>query len=505
MDASQKCLDLIKEFEGIFLKAYLDPVGIPTIGYGTVRYPNGALVRMGDTISLAEAEAFMRFECEEVSQKMEDITRGIALNQNQWDALVSFCYNLGTGALAESTLLRKLKAGDVTGAAAEFPRWNKATENGVKKELPGLTRRRAAEQALFQSKAAPAKPLEPSVSDEETVVSAKGYRDGDLDVVAGFSAKDKALTILELEDARPETLIAALRTFPKLAAFTFAPSGETVPDGPRARFSGLARPLPKTRGAPRLRRDLLMFGSTDSEDQEGSDVRNLQDRLAELGYYKGPIDGIFGVLTDAAAREFQEEFFGRAEADGLVGPITWKKLWGEAKPASPEVDPGTASSKTYLRLTRTEARDAFGCVVLILAYYKDGVLKGTLEVCSGQARKQIFRPGKQSPTGSMEPLPEGKWRIGDIEWAAGKDNFSGAIWNNGLGPAKIRLDYESPGTTPRSAIEIHIDWNRPTAPGTAGCIGLQNISDFRTLVGWLRETDPRDLFVDWSLGTCPQP
>jgi lysozyme len=69
------------------------------------------------------------------------------------------------------------------------------------------------------------------------------------------------------------------------------------------------------------------------------------------------------------------------------------------------------------------------------------------------------------------------------------------------------MDYRGPDTTERSAIEIHIDWNRRNArgAGTAGCIGIHNVADFKTLVGWLRETDPRDVFVDWGLGTCPQP
>ena len=110
-------------------------------------------------------------------------------------------------------------------------------------------------------------------------------------------------------------------------------------------------------------------------------------------------------------------------------------------------------------------------------------------------------------SGSFEPLPEGKWSLHDIEWRDGRDNYGGKVWNSGLGPAKIRLDYKEPGMTQRSAIEIHIDWNRrhERGAGTAGCIGIHNVADFKILVGWLRETNPRDLFVDWGLGTCPQP
>ena len=148
---------------------------------------------------------------------------------------------------------------------------------------------------------------------------------------------------------------------------------------------------------------------------------------------------------------------------------------------------------------------SFGCFILTLAYFRDGLFAAAIGVCSGQPPKQAFRRGTDSPASSMEPLPEGKWSVGDIEWAGGKDNYSGPVWNSGLGPAKIHVDYLGPGKTAREAIEIHIDWNRPTAPGTAGCIGVLNVADHRVLVGWLRESDPKALFVDWGLGTCPSP
>jgi lysozyme len=500
---SQKGIDLIKKFEGIELKAYIDPVGIPTIGYGTIRYPNGTKVRMGDTISLAEAEAFLLFECEGIDARLSEILGSVAVNQNQRDALISFCFNLGIGAFLESTMLKRLRAGDFAAAAAEFPRWNKGMVDGVKVELPGLTRRRAAERALFESAAAGARPLPESVSNQEKVFEARGYRDGGANVIAGFSKEGDVLDIIELEDELPDTLIAALGNYPNMASFGFARQREPIPAGPRTLFSGLARPMPKVKRAPRLIRQLLVLGMEDDENSPGNEIRHMQSRLTELGYYVGPLNGVFDLPTDSAAREFQADFFGRAEADGRVGPKTWKKLWGEGAVAP--VDIGQPSTKNYLKLTRTDDKDRFGCVVLILANYRRGELAGSIEVCSGQPRKQIFRTGVDSPSGSMEPLPEGKWRVEDIEWAAGKDNYSGAIWSNGLGPAKIRTPYVGPRTTRRAAIEIHIDWNRPSAPGTAGCIGLQNISDFKTLVGWLRETDPRDLFVDWGLGTCPEP
>src|SRR5215470_4659197 len=149
MNCSRNCLDLIEEFEGLRLEAYRDPVGIPTIGYGTTRYPDGRKVQLGESITEREAEAFLIFECHNIGKEVADLVE-VQLNQNQFDALVSFCYNLGIGAFTGSTLRKKLNEGDLQGAAAEFLKWNKGTINGVKQELKGLTRRRTREKQLFE-------------------------------------------------------------------------------------------------------------------------------------------------------------------------------------------------------------------------------------------------------------------------------------------------------------------------------------------------------------------
>ena len=105
MNVSQNAIELIAGFEGLRLNAYEDPVGIPTIGYGTIRYPNGTKVRMGDRITEDEAEEFLMHEATKFARDINEIVEGIALNQNQFDALVSFTYNVGPGALSSSTLL----------------------------------------------------------------------------------------------------------------------------------------------------------------------------------------------------------------------------------------------------------------------------------------------------------------------------------------------------------------------------------------------------------------
>jgi len=166
--------------------------------------------------------------------------------------------------------------------------------------------------------------------------------------------------------------------------------------------------------------------------------------------------------------------------------------------------PKPTSIGTYLLLTRTKKANASGLELLQLQYMKNGSSAGSLLVVAGAPGAQEFRIGSKSRSGSLEPLPEGRWGIEDVAWAGGRDNYSGS-WGPGLGPVSTPLRYLGPGTTERSAIEIHIDSNARVSPGTAGCIGISNESDYRKFVSWLRDTDPRDLYVDYGLGTCQLP
>jgi lysozyme len=150
---NQATLDLIKRFEGLRLKAYVDPAsgGRPyTIGYGTTRYPSGQLVALRDTCSEAQATAFLSHDVNKFAAQVARLVT-VDINPNQFGALVSFSYNLGSQALAGSTLLRFLNAGKFADAAGEFKRWNRA--GGV--VMPGLVRRREAERALFTTPHAP--------------------------------------------------------------------------------------------------------------------------------------------------------------------------------------------------------------------------------------------------------------------------------------------------------------------------------------------------------------
>lgn len=143
---NQDGLTIIKHFEGLELRAYQDSVGVWTIGYGHTAAAGPPTVYAGQVISEAEAEAILKRDLELFEDGVRDLVK-VPVNSNQFSALVSFSFNVGLGALAESTLLRKLNAGDYQGAADEFPRWVKAGGQ----TLPGLVRRRDAERALFLS------------------------------------------------------------------------------------------------------------------------------------------------------------------------------------------------------------------------------------------------------------------------------------------------------------------------------------------------------------------
>jgi GH24 family phage-related lysozyme (muramidase) len=155
MKISNNCLNLIKKFEGYHdelpngnCTAYLDPVGIPTIGYGTTIYSNGIKVKIGDILTKQQAEQELLHHVKKYSDYVKKVVK-VPLNQNQFDALISFVYNIGTGAFSNSTLLKKLNAKDYKGAGNEILRWTKGN-GGV--TLAGLVRRRQAEFNLFNSK-----------------------------------------------------------------------------------------------------------------------------------------------------------------------------------------------------------------------------------------------------------------------------------------------------------------------------------------------------------------
>lgn len=144
MSTSQNGINLISSFEGCELKAYLCPAKVWTIGFGTTVYPNGVKVKKGDSCTLDQAKQFKAHDLKRFEKTVNNLVK-VPLTQNQFDALVSLTYNIGTGAFEESTLLKKLNTGDYQGAADQFTVWNK----GGGKVLQGLVNRRAKEKEVF--------------------------------------------------------------------------------------------------------------------------------------------------------------------------------------------------------------------------------------------------------------------------------------------------------------------------------------------------------------------
>lgn len=146
MKTSEKGVALIKRFEGLKLEAYQDVAGVWTIGYGHT----GNDVRPRMRISARDAEKLLRRDLKSREAAVNRLV-SVPLSQNEFDALVSFVYNVGIDAFRRSTARRRLNSGDRQGAAEALTWWNKATVGGSKREIPGLTRRRAAEAELFLS------------------------------------------------------------------------------------------------------------------------------------------------------------------------------------------------------------------------------------------------------------------------------------------------------------------------------------------------------------------
>ena len=144
-------IQLIKSWEGLVLKPYLDSLKIPTIGYGTTFYEDGSKVAMTDApITKERAEALLAIHVNDFAKQVEAMIT-VPITDNQFAALVSFAYNAGPGALRGSTLLKKLNAKDYAGAADQFLVWNKGKDRvtGQMVVISGLNNRRQAERSLF--------------------------------------------------------------------------------------------------------------------------------------------------------------------------------------------------------------------------------------------------------------------------------------------------------------------------------------------------------------------
>ena len=150
MQVSQNGLSMIKNEEGLRLTAYTDQAGVWTIGYGTIGYQNGNPVKKGDTITEQQAEDLLAWEVNLKTSSVASMVSGVTLNQNQYDSLVDFAYNAGTGALRGSTLLKRVLANPQDPTITDaFMMWDKIHVDGQLVYNAGLASRRQREAKLY--------------------------------------------------------------------------------------------------------------------------------------------------------------------------------------------------------------------------------------------------------------------------------------------------------------------------------------------------------------------
>lgn len=149
METSERGINMIIAFEGMELNAYKCPAGVWTIGVGHTGEVDGVPVKRGMLITQAKAKELLREDLKKVELYLNRQSFAGRLTQGQFDALVSFLFNVGSGAFQTSTMRKCLCTGDFEGAAAQFGRWVYGTVNGKKEKLAGLVARREREKETF--------------------------------------------------------------------------------------------------------------------------------------------------------------------------------------------------------------------------------------------------------------------------------------------------------------------------------------------------------------------
>lgn len=345
MKTSSRGIDLIARFEGFpGQQPYNDPTGFCTVGYGHLLHRSrctDADVRRWRGISHARAKALLAEDVRRFERAVNRLVR-VLLTQNQFDALVSFCFNVGEGAFASSTLLRKLNARDYAGARREFARWNR----GGGRVLAGLTRRRASEAALFGSAEPAGDPLEVLTRGERRAVLA--HRKS---VERGWHGREaywhRKLTEQMLELRR----LGAL---------------EHRENNRYARYLALREERARHKPTPRPKGDAVVHRSFKSGSR-GPDVLELQRAInrelkaRHLGHYAIGEDGVVGPKTLKAAYKAAWALGLprrglRALAKGEVAPSAQRRVRDPEERPEGEVAAGDKRIAAYLEAAHERAK-----------------------------------------------------------------------------------------------------------------------------------------------------
>ncbi len=300
----------IASFEGFVGTVYLDAVGVETIGYGETRSDVIERYR-GCGISQADAFELLKRRVQEFADAVERcITNGSALTPSRHAAFTSLAYNIGVGGFAESTACKRFNDGDLAGVPEAIGWWNK----GGGQVLEGLTRRRGAEAALFETDGPPALGGTPSFIAPPSDTLREGDQ-GDRVRQAQQRLAERGWAVQADGVFGPATT-EAVRAFQGQAGL--------VADGILGHASWQALFATSTPTAPEASECPPWPGRLMRQGLDGDDVRRAQARLSERGW--GLVtDGQFGPKTDAVVRTYQGEKV--LVVDGVVGPVTWQSIW----------------------------------------------------------------------------------------------------------------------------------------------------------------------------------
>lgn len=162
--------------------------------------------------------------------------------------------------------------------------------------------------------------------------------------------------------------------------------------------------------------------------------------------------------------------------------------------------PLPSDSRPFLRLVDTGATDGGLRILSLQLKTNASIAPATINVVSGQPGKQALRQAGDSRAGSLEPIPEGYYDVGALEWAGAIGDYKQSF-GTGLGPVWASITPKM--KTERSALGFHLDENAATSPGTAGCVAFRNLEDLKKFVSWFANpaTAPKSLTVNWKLGS----
>jgi GH24 family phage-related lysozyme (muramidase)/peptidoglycan hydrolase-like protein with peptidoglycan-binding domain len=318
LQVSENGKKLVRDAEGFFSKPYNDPAGHATIGYGHLLHRGNVTAAdraQWGTLSEPQARKLLDGDINEVAAQVKSLVK-VPLTQGQFDALVSFGFNLGTGkgGLGDSTLLRKLNEGDYAGAQKEFGRWVKATDtNGNLITLPGLVTRRANEAALFGNQAPSGAGTNPpttggtltgdsSLKKGATGAGVKTLQD-DL-VKMGFMTRSEVNTGYGTFGAKTE---AALKSFQASVGLE-----QTGAVGPKTKHA--------------IESVIAGVGQNKNAD---TNVINVSQQKLTAAKFLSAADakaeaGVYGPKTEAAVTAFQAK--NNIQQTGVIGPQTFAAL-----------------------------------------------------------------------------------------------------------------------------------------------------------------------------------